>query len=183
MTSPYLMRPLRTEIEARGMELQARRDRQKMEHFARYEAIAQEIGIDALWRLVPFDRAEIDRALEAGDEHLNSLRLGAWDACDGFLRPLGYRARKALNGRAVWSLSDTVCTLKHVAKHHRGPAELEASLAAWDEAHAAWEKTDRELIFADAKACLAKVANAQAKRAAYEAAKAWHKAGDTNAES
>ena len=101
------------------------------EHETKYEAIAQQIGIDKLRAILEngthtgmYGReryksfksfpapAEMAR-LAAEDEHLNNVQLGKWDAQDSEVRRLLKRT-----GIKTWALSDTVCTLKHVAKFH-----------------------------------------------------------------
>lgn len=82
------------------------------EHYAKYEDVAQKLGVAALTRLVPASRKEIAQCLET-DWHLNNIPLTRWDALDGSVRGLAARA-----GHRSWSISQTVCVLKHVAKHH-----------------------------------------------------------------
>lgn len=86
------------------------------EFYVKCEDIAQKIGVSQLAAIVPFSRAEIMTALAAGDFHLNTLPLAKWDRA----HPLVSFAK---TGAVVgpWSLSDTVCTLKHVAKHYIAP--------------------------------------------------------------
>ena len=99
------------------------------EHETHYEAIAQQIGIDKLRAILenglydgifrkskpikafptPEKMAELARA----DKHLNNWPLAHWDAQHNAVLAL-------LKGTGIksWPLSDTVCTLKHVAKFH-----------------------------------------------------------------
>lgn len=45
------------------------------------------------------------------DEHLNDIPLKLWDVQDSYVRAMAGRA-----GLRVWSLSDTVCVLKCLAR-------------------------------------------------------------------
>lgn len=83
------------------------------EHFDKYDNLAHVLSIPALRSLVPFSREEILAALSRGDEHLNSLQLKRWDACDYVVRRFAVES-----GKRSWSLCETVCVLKHVAKHY-----------------------------------------------------------------
>lgn len=60
--------------------------------------------------LIPFPADKIALALAKGDKHLNTLPLMGWDRMDGTVRV--YVRRKGL----AWSLSDTVCCLKAMAR-------------------------------------------------------------------
>lgn len=82
------------------------------EHFEKYEAMAQAIGIDKLVNMVPFTQGEVRTALANGDTHLNSLPLRKWDAMHMWVR------MSAAPHYRTWPLSYTVCVLKHVAEHH-----------------------------------------------------------------
>lgn len=77
-----------------------------IEHAKKYEALAQELGIDFLRGYMPVGAERIRRALERGDKHLNTIPLRLWDE----------QAR--MLGRKVGSLSEGVSVLKHVAKWH-----------------------------------------------------------------
>lgn len=70
-----------------------------------YEWLADTIGVTA--RMLPVD---IDRIRASQDEHLNDIPLALWDQQDYIVRPLAARHR------IPWSLSDTVCVLKAVAR-------------------------------------------------------------------
>ena len=61
----------------------------KKEHWEKYEALAQRIGIQELRAQVLqfFTREAIDHALARGDEHLNTLMLTQWDRAAGDSRP------------------------------------------------------------------------------------------------
>lgn len=52
----------------------------------------------------------LDRIRQSRDEHLNDIQLGLWDRRDPMLRSLAYAKR------LPWSLSDTVCVLKAIAR-------------------------------------------------------------------
>jgi hypothetical protein len=118
-------------------------------HERKYEALAQALGLDALKALVPFSAERIRQALAAGDQHLNTLPLASWDKCHGKettkpekccacgqykpVKPetqvVGVWAlyvanikRGGLREAGGWSLSNTVCVLKHVARYHIAPA-------------------------------------------------------------
>lgn len=84
------------------------------EHYDKYEALALQLGVGALSRLVAVKWGEekIRAALET-DEHLNNLPLAGWDSLDYSVRQLAARA-----GIKSWSLCETVCVAKHVARHH-----------------------------------------------------------------
>jgi hypothetical protein len=51
-----------------------------------------------------------ERLLQSTDEHLNDIPLKRWDSMDYSIRKLAY-AKKL-----PWSLADTVCTLKAIAR-------------------------------------------------------------------
>ena len=89
------------------------RKKQKNEHRERYEKIAQKVGLKVLAKLVPAKRGQIIEALEH-DEHLNSIALWKWDMLH---YPVMVLVRKAFP-KICWSISGSVCLLKHVAKHH-----------------------------------------------------------------
>lgn len=83
-------------------------------HFDKYEALAQRIGVVALCELIPFTVEKVKAALNRQDLALNSLPLGRWDS----QHPLIYRLAYDALVDGGWSLSDTVCLLKHVARYH-----------------------------------------------------------------
>lgn len=49
------------------------------EHEAKYEALAQKLGVEALIQLMPVGCERVKEALAAGDEHLNTIALSMWD--------------------------------------------------------------------------------------------------------
>jgi hypothetical protein len=132
-----------------------RREQQAREHFEKYDKLAQWLGVAELQALVPFSQERVNAALASGDEHLNTLSLAAWDRQHGTIpgeaakrcpcchqvlpqeeQPRGVwdlvRAaikRDKTTGSLplcnAWSLSDTVCVLKHVARYY--PRAIEAT--------------------------------------------------------
>jgi hypothetical protein len=110
-------------------------------HEAKYERLAQAFGIEKLKALVPFSVERIRAALASGDEHLNTLSLASWDRQHGGIakpercscckqwKPvekescvIALYAAARRNGMPMesggWSLANSVCVLKHVAKFH-----------------------------------------------------------------
>lgn len=105
----------------------------KEKHYAEYEALAQELGIDTLRRMIPKDwRETIKLALATGDDALNTISLKKWDRIAGIVNH-GYGDNFHLihdfpwNGIASLGLSaaERVCLLKHVAQYHLEPTEEE----------------------------------------------------------
>jgi len=114
------------------------RVKQKREHFEKYEALAQRIGLDRLRAAIPFTPEQVRRALEAGDEYLNTLPLKKWDQAVGFLDyEIGHQEKCPCCGnlRTVkWTAkqfralppfeegphtaSERVSLLKHVARYY-----------------------------------------------------------------
>lgn len=74
----------------------------------KYEALAQEIGLDRLRLLMPVANDRIRAALLRGDKDLSSIPLRKWDAMAVRLQVPGL------------TLSDKVGLLKHVAAFHYG---------------------------------------------------------------
>lgn len=117
------------------------------EHETKYEKLAQFIGVESLKSIVHGFGIEPKRWAEllAEDEHLNNVQLAKWDARDGQVRSLVAgaigRARQQMGGfepgfqgtfhvphnpsgfKFSWSLGETVCLLKHVARFHVAKAE------------------------------------------------------------
>uniref|UniRef100_A0A6M3LSB9 Uncharacterized protein n=1 Tax=viral metagenome TaxID=1070528 RepID=A0A6M3LSB9_9ZZZZ len=98
------------------------------EHYDKYEALSQKIGIEALRAIIPVTKEKIRAALENGDEHLNSISLHLWDKAAGMIPKRNYCTTKEFyvswespftsgvaNGL---SLAERVCILKHVAQYH-----------------------------------------------------------------
>lgn len=77
----------------------------RLTHQAYYEWLSAFIGLG--YGLIPFSA---ERVNASKDEHLNDLPLASWDFMHGAVK--GYAARK----RLPWSLSDTVCCLKALAR-------------------------------------------------------------------
>jgi hypothetical protein len=119
------------------------RVKQKREHYEKYEALAQRIGIDklvAVLEAMPLSPATVQRALDSGDEHLNSIPLRKWDEAVGYWEPswvrpkmeacpcCGHKTPVGFDERAFvrlkpfqdgpHSASERVCVLKHVARYH-----------------------------------------------------------------
>lgn len=96
----------------------------EVEHFEKWEAIAQKIGIDRLVCVVArvATPEELRAAMNAPGKDavdrrcMNAIDIRRWDACDGLTRSMAAQARAA--GPGGWSFSDTTCVLKHVARHH-----------------------------------------------------------------
>jgi hypothetical protein len=91
------------------------------EHYQKFDALAQRIGVAALKRRIPATAEAIKAALAAGDEHLNTIPLYKWDLAAGRLNRdylLSFYdpwTPKLANGL---SLAERVCVLKHVAKYY-----------------------------------------------------------------
>lgn len=99
-------------MSANTIRMTAQRQRYmsgKLTHDAYYLWLAQFIG--ATFAQVPFSREQIAGST---NEHLNDLPLITWDRRDAIIRPMA--GRKGL----PWSLSDTVCVLKALAKKEVG---------------------------------------------------------------
>jgi hypothetical protein len=80
----------------------------KMSHFEFYVWLAKAIGVTE--NDLPFSLSEIASALPS-DKSLNNLPLAMWDKQNCLIQ------RKAFSkGLKVWSLCDTVCTLKNYAQ-------------------------------------------------------------------
>lgn len=85
-------------------------------HFEKFDAIAKRIGLHTLRAIVPFRDEKLEKAIADGDECFNTLDLKSWDEQDWYVRQLAFGV-----GFKSWSLSDTVCVLKHVARHYLHP--------------------------------------------------------------
>jgi hypothetical protein len=110
---------------------------QRHEHYVKYEELAQKLGVDGLKQLVgsvvvshlkelrkpmpPTALYVIEhlREAHAADRHLNTIPLRLWDAQHSLVQ---MRLHSHMRWRGVrrlgWALCETVCVLKHVAKHH-----------------------------------------------------------------
>lgn len=81
-------------------------------HYAKYEALAQQIGIYFLVNLRPYSIKKLSAAYDK-DTSFNTTRLSDWDA----LHPMvSLKARNV--GIRDWALFHTVCVMKHVCRHH-----------------------------------------------------------------
>lgn len=94
--------------------------KQAREHYDKYRALAEQIGVERLARLLPGKRTpERWRALHAEDQHLNNTPLASWDrkhsACFALARTYA--------GRRGFANSETVCVLKWVAAYAVAGAE------------------------------------------------------------
>lgn len=94
------------------------------EHYAKYDALAQRIGIDALKRIVPASADEIRKALEE-DVYLNTIRLRRWDiaagarfSTAGSIDRLHFDPPFTSDVANGLSLAERVCVLKHVARYY-----------------------------------------------------------------
>lgn len=93
------------------------------ENEKKYDRIVKEIGIIHLRPLILSKKEEIQKALEEGDIHLNSIPLEWWDRISG-VRQL-YGGKYHMDHNYPWSLypysqspAFRVCVLKHVAKFY-----------------------------------------------------------------
>lgn len=78
----------------------------KISHDDFYSWLANEIGIAE--RHLPFT---VERLVKSEDRAFNDTPLKQWDNCD-----YEVRGRAARAGMKAWSLNDTVCVLKCVAR-------------------------------------------------------------------
>lgn len=78
----------------------------ELTHQEYYEWLSAFIGIG--YGLIPFSSSQVNASK---DEHLNDLPLSAWDRMD-------HSVRQFATGLS-WSLSDTVCCLKALARKRR----------------------------------------------------------------
>lgn len=57
----------------------------RMEHRAIYQRAVERFGgLEVIKPLIPFSLEQIKKALECGDEHLNTLPIRKWDSASGF---------------------------------------------------------------------------------------------------
>ena len=88
------------------------------EHYQKYEELTNLIGAEKLIPFLRYGKETIRRAMKEGDEHLNGgiFNLATWGGPDYQVRQL---LRESMKGqRFTWSLSQTVCLMKHVARYH-----------------------------------------------------------------
>ena len=123
--------------------LKQRREDGKARHKAKYQALADTLGWEALRALLPKTVEEVRVTLAQGDEHLNRWGNGPWDRAAGVLPrkaercvcckqmkpaeqfaqdwPQGVLKRTAQDERLPWhrsprlSMAERCCVLKHVA--------------------------------------------------------------------
>ncbi len=81
-------------------------------HEAKYNALANALGRERLRGLIPFTPEQVQAAIDSGDEHLNTLPLHKWDR----MHPTVFMMAREAQEITSWSLDDTVCTLKHLAR-------------------------------------------------------------------
>ncbi len=92
------------------------------EHETKYEAMAQAIGIDKLIPLVAIAaKGHNPKEMISNDPHLNLIPLCRWDGRHYDVLKLVRNCGKF----KTWSLANSVCVLKHVAKFHYTPKESE----------------------------------------------------------
>jgi hypothetical protein len=118
--------------------------RMKREHYEKYEELAQKFKAYGIECRVPASKERILMAIEAGDEHLNSIPLVIWDraasieyrtsvqtpyrphcptcGCAPSSPPVPELWRAFFHvtkdgKRAFYSLAERVCLLKHVARY------------------------------------------------------------------
>ena len=85
----------------------------KITHQDYFETIALCVGFRE--SDLPCSLNTVRKALEEGDEHLNTIPLKMWDDKHGYVL---YMLRHTQGiGRFTWSLSESVCTLKCLAKY------------------------------------------------------------------
>ena len=99
---------------------------EKMEHRAIYQRAVERFGgLKAIKPLIPFSLEQIKKALESGDEHLNTLPIKEWNFASGFVtykweckpifhQPIWYLYKK--HGITSASNSQGVCLLKEAAR-------------------------------------------------------------------
>lgn len=79
----------------------------ELNHAEFYTWLAEAIG--ASERNLPVSRETLQASTDA---HFNDIALARWDRCDPIIRGMAVRA-----GMRSWSLSDTVCVLKTIARN------------------------------------------------------------------
>lgn len=103
------------------------------EHFAKYDALARKLGIQALKIRIRVGKKELQEAL-AKDPNLNNITLATWDAWAG---RVPFNERGVRDFKCTWdppftramagpmSLAERVCVLKHVATYYIAGNEKE----------------------------------------------------------
>lgn len=86
-------------------------------HREKYGRLVALLGADRLRPLLPPVRRPWSELI-AGDVHLNNVPLAEWDARDPGVRSILRHSPAAYEaiGRGGWSLSDSVCVLKELAR-------------------------------------------------------------------
>lgn len=95
-------------------------------HFQKYDAIAKKIGVDSLVRIVDYilipiyrNRKEKWEADKKSNPYLNHIDLRRWDFQHGAVHDMAVKAKAGWGKtKTAWALSDTICTLKHVAREY-----------------------------------------------------------------
>lgn len=105
--------------------------RMRQEHYDKYEALTQNLGLHNLIGLVPATAKQISAALESGDQHLNSIPLPRWDKAVGYSafpnnRDMRYRWPEVFRPTTL-SVAERVSLLKHVARYYVADAIAKAT--------------------------------------------------------
>lgn len=87
-------------------------------HYSKYEALAQQLGVEHLKRLVPVSAEVVREAMSNGDDGLNTIpqpysSLKTWEGASYLITGMALRA-----GLSPWWTMNNVCLLKHVARYH-----------------------------------------------------------------
>ena len=104
-----------------------RENRMTQKHNEKYDALIEKMGgLDRLIRFMPVSKEEIKKALDEGDEHLNSISLYKWDKAAGRFSASPQADEKGdycmsfTYEHEIWpielSLAERVCILKRAAK-------------------------------------------------------------------
>jgi len=101
------------------------RDEAYRKHYTCYKNYVEKIGIRRLINAVPWQESEIREAYST-DCYLNNLPLKKWELLHPHIWNLKKRA--CISPLGGWSISDSVCLLKHVAIYHVLKETLEGFL-------------------------------------------------------
>ena len=82
----------------------------KESHFDKYERIAHILGIDNIKAIIPM--------LDCKDVYLNGIPLKQWDLGHDTIFCLYKQHAKEISEKGGWSLANSVCVMKHVARYH-----------------------------------------------------------------
>lgn len=107
------------------------------EHYNKYEALSQKIGIEKLLPLIEDISEEKINTCFVKDKYLNNIPLRLWDKLAGkvYLDFPEYNHDFSMFNSGKWewfkiignhSLADRVCILKHVAKYHKAKIKPES---------------------------------------------------------